>query len=200
MAIKLNGDKSFLWQWDTNQYLEVGSGAAQVHFKVNAQTALAVDVIDGRARIPDTLLQRPGRQICYVYNDNATIESMQYDVKQRPKPSDYIYTEDEKATWTELDERIKALEEGIISSVAGVQPNPDGNVPLTAKDINALPTSGGTMTGGINMNGQPLRGLNDPTADDQPVNKGYLDHMFVVVYPNAGSHNSVYRGKILELL
>lgn len=64
---------------------------------------------------------------------------------------------------------------GSVSSVAGISPNPDGNIPLTAENIGALPSSGGTMTGQLNMNGQKLTGLNAPTADNEPATKGYAD-------------------------
>ena len=39
----------------------------------------------------------------------------------------------------------------------------------------ALPLTGGDMTGPINMNGQPISGLNPPTEDTQAANKGYVD-------------------------
>ena len=64
---------------------------------------------------------------------------------------------------------------GAVSSVAGVSPDATGNVTLTAADVGALPVSGGDMTGAINMNGQPISGLNDPTEDTQAANKGYVD-------------------------
>lgn len=46
----------------------------------------------------------------------------------------------------------------------------------SVKDGSAyLLRSGGTMTGPINMNGQVLKGLNAPTADDQAANMGYVN-------------------------
>ena len=39
----------------------------------------------------------------------------------------------------------------------------------------ALLKSGGDMTGAINMNGQPISGLNAPTKDTQAANKRYVD-------------------------
>lgn len=64
---------------------------------------------------------------------------------------------------------------GAVSSVAGVSPDSTGNVPLTASDVYALPTSGGSMEGPIIMNGQPISGLNDPTEDTQAARKKYVD-------------------------
>lgn len=64
---------------------------------------------------------------------------------------------------------------GSVVSVAGVTPNPDGNVPLTAADVNALSTEGGIMAGQINMNGQKINGLNTPAAGDEAANKDYVD-------------------------
>lgn len=64
---------------------------------------------------------------------------------------------------------------GAVSTVAGVAPDPSGNVPLTAADVKALPITGGSMSGPIRMNGQPVSGLNAPTADDQAAPKSYVD-------------------------
>lgn len=64
---------------------------------------------------------------------------------------------------------------GSVSSVAGVSPDATGNVTLTADDVGALAVSGGDVTGAINMNGQPISGLNDPTEDTQAARKGYVD-------------------------
>lgn len=64
---------------------------------------------------------------------------------------------------------------GSIVSVNDVRPNEDGNIVLTADDVGALPAAGGDMTGGINMNGQSISGLNDPTEGSQAARKGYVD-------------------------
>lgn len=68
---------------------------------------------------------------------------------------------------------------GAVVTVAGISPDDEGNVPLTAEDVKALPLGGGMMEGGINMNGQKLSGLNAPTATDEAANKGYVDGKFV---------------------
>lgn len=64
---------------------------------------------------------------------------------------------------------------GAVSSVAGVSPDATGNVTLTAADVGALPVSGGDMEGPIDMNGQSISGLNDPTEATQAARKGYVD-------------------------
>lgn len=64
---------------------------------------------------------------------------------------------------------------GSVSSVADVSPDTTGNVALTAADVGALAVSGGDMTGAIDMNGQPIFGLNDPTENTQAARKGYVD-------------------------
>lgn len=63
---------------------------------------------------------------------------------------------------------------GAVSAVAGVAPDESGNVPLDAASVKALPIGGGTMEGSINMNGQKLSGLNEPTADDDAATKGFV--------------------------
>lgn len=64
---------------------------------------------------------------------------------------------------------------GSVSTVAGVSPDADGNVPLTAASVNALGIGGGTMEGPVNMSGQKLSGLNAPTKDDEAATKGYTE-------------------------
>ena len=66
---------------------------------------------------------------------------------------------------------------GSVSSVAGVFPDSDGNVTMTAANVGALPTAGGSMEGPINMNGQPISGLNDPTDATHAARKSYVDKM-----------------------
>ena len=68
-----------------------------------------------------------------------------------------------------------AGEPGVSPTINQKAPDATGNVTLTAADVGALAVSGGNMTGAINMNGQPISGLNDPTGDTQAARKGYVD-------------------------
>lgn len=85
---------------------------------------------------------------------------------------------------------------GSVSSVAGVSPDSDGNVTLTADDVGALSVSGGNMTGAINMNGQPISGLNDPTEDTQAARKGYVDASVRKAAPQNLLDNSDFRNPV----
>ena len=64
---------------------------------------------------------------------------------------------------------------GSVVSVCGVDPDENGNVALDASHVGALSLDGGNMLGPLNMNGQPLRGLNEPTENTAAANKGYVD-------------------------
>lgn len=64
---------------------------------------------------------------------------------------------------------------GSVSSVAGISPTTEGNVPLTADHINALSTEGGFMAGDLSMNGHKLIGLSSPTDSSEAATKGYVD-------------------------
>ena len=70
---------------------------------------------------------------------------------------------------------------GAVSTVCGVAPNSTGNVDLSASDVGALAASGGEVTGDINMSGvidmggRRITSLSDPSANDDAVNKLYVD-------------------------
>ena len=97
---------------------------------------------------------------------------------------------------------------GAVSTVAGISPDAAGNVPLTAEnvgarpstwtptaeDVGALAVSGGDMEGPINMNGQPISGLNDPTEESQAARKGYVDSRIIsisVILQSSGWSNNL---------
>lgn len=77
---------------------------------------------------------------------------------------------------------------GSVVTVNGNGPDENGNVQLTAVDVGSLALSGGTMTGAIDMDGQPITGLNPPTEATQAVNKQYAD---LSAYPVGAIYISV---------
>ena len=85
---------------------------------------------------------------------------------------------------------------GSVSAVANISPDSDGNVPLTASDIGALPTNGGDLTGELRMNGQPISGLNAPTANDQAANMGFVNQQVKKAAPRNLLDNSDFSNPV----
>ena len=87
-----------LHQWDVGRYVQVtGIEVEYVHFANKGDSkAVIVGAVDITAKIPDHLLQT-GKQLCvYAVKDGITIESKIFYVKNREKPDDYVYEEEER--------------------------------------------------------------------------------------------------------
>lgn len=104
-------------------------------------------------------------------------------VRVQENPAAGVQKSEDYVNWMEwmmaqIESRVAELGsaggEGTVQAVAGVLPE-DGNVPLKASDIGALPTAGGTMTGELSMGDNPLSGLATPEQEDQAANKAYVD-------------------------
>ena len=85
---------------------------------------------------------------------------------------------------------------GSVSSVANISPDGNGNVPLTAENINALPNTGGDLTGELRMNGQTISGLNAPMANDQAANMGFVNQQMKKAAPRNLLDNSDFRNPV----
>lgn len=116
MEIKLSDGRESLWQWDTGRYLEVtGTTATEIHFsRDGARSSHTVQIEGGKAKIPDHMLIRDSKLAAYIVEDDDTGEKtvfkQTFDIRRRPKPDDYIYTEQEIKRWEQLEQRIDALE------------------------------------------------------------------------------------------
>lgn len=65
---------------------------------------------------------------------------------------------------------------GLVPKTTTVNGKPlSGNVSLVARDIRALPISGGTLTGQLNCGGRLLRGVANPASKQDAVNLQYLN-------------------------
>ena len=147
-----NGRKA-LWQWDLNQQLTVAGSCTEVHYlDKGSPSTLTVNVKDGKADIPNILLQRPGRLVVYAYivdaQDHHTKICEAFGILARPKPDDYVYTETDVKTWSDLqlqigdladlateekDNLVVAINEAARSGGAGawyvtLTPNDDGSI------------------------------------------------------------------------
>lgn len=108
-----NGRKA-LWQWDLNQQLTVAGSCTEVHYlDKGSPSTLTVAVKDGKADIPNILLQKAGRLIVYAYiidaQDHHTKVCETFGIAPRPKPAEYVYTETEVKTWSNLQSQIGDL-------------------------------------------------------------------------------------------
>lgn len=107
-------DRKSLWQWDLNQQLTVAGDCTEVHYlDRGAPSTLTVAVKDGKADIPNILLQKAGRLIVYAYiidaQDHHTKVCETFGIAPRPKPAEYVYTETEVKTWSNLQSQIGDL-------------------------------------------------------------------------------------------
>lgn len=108
-----NGRKA-LWQWDLNQQLTVDGDCTEVHYlDRGVPSTLTVAVKDGKADIPNILLQKAGRLVVYAYiidaQDHHTKVCETFGIAPRPKPAEYVYTETEVKTWSDLQSQIGDL-------------------------------------------------------------------------------------------
>lgn len=95
-----------------------------------------------------------------------------------PAPKTYVWSRtvshyDSGDVVTYSVSRNGADGQGSVSSVCGVAADDEGNVPLTAADVGALPCVGGAVKGDIQMNGGKITGLAAPSADRDAVNRAF---------------------------
>ncbi len=129
MSLKVLGPKPYFWQWDSGQKLVVDNKeCGEVHFD-NGTTELAPVVQiktdpDGNrvAEVPNILLQTAKPLKCYLFQETEsgamTSTLYTFQVLPRPKPEDYVYTETEVLSYSSLDKRMRALEEGLDEQAA----------------------------------------------------------------------------------
>lgn len=121
MITLIDGD---LYQWDTGRVVLVepdnGYVIHEVHFttkKMDYAYVVKTYVEDNSTycAIPNILLQQYQDIICYEVRENddgeESVSTTTFDVIKRNRPLDYVYTEPEKYTYKELEERIQNLED-----------------------------------------------------------------------------------------
>lgn len=116
-TLELADGRGELFQWDTGRIIEFGEDAvSQAHFTSTEKVTdipYTVEVKNGKAAIPDELLQVPGKLIVYAWvsdtNGGYTEVQVNFPVFARPKPSDYVYTPTEHAGFDRLRAEIGDL-------------------------------------------------------------------------------------------
>lgn len=122
--IRLESNKSALYQWDLNMRVILTNVPAgtEVHYSnasynMNENCITVVSYSENGcvyADIPNKILQTSGVVLAYIYiqdEDKAWTEfETEILVLPRKKPADYVYTETEIKTFESLEKRIESLE------------------------------------------------------------------------------------------
>ena len=117
MNITLDDGRTELWQWDTGRKIVVDDkSVSEVHYsKYSSTQAITREVINGKAEIPNFLLQDTHAVTAYAYSGSIengyTMAEKTFNVVKKPKPANYVETEEDKAILAKLKEEIGNLSE-----------------------------------------------------------------------------------------
>ena len=138
-----------LFQWDTGRSVKVTEiEADHVHFANKGDSkAVIMEIADGIAKIPNYLLQT-GKQLCvYAVKNGVTVESKIFYVKNRERPENYVYEEDQRNYIYELITNAQtAIEvanhaaEEAVQAVAGAN-TASNNANVATQNANAAANS-----------------------------------------------------------
>lgn len=155
MNITLDDGRTELWQWDTGRKIVVDDkSVSEVHYsKYSSTQAITREVIDGKAEIPNFLLQDTHAVTAYAYSGSIengyTMAEKTFNVVKKPKPANYVETEEDKAILAKLKEEIGDLSE----------------LQTDAKDNLVAAINEAAASGGADWS------QNDPTAKDYVKNR-----------------------------
>lgn len=117
MNITLDDGRTELWQWDTGRKIVVDDkSVSEVHYsKYSSTQAIIREVINGKAEIPNFLLQDTHAVTVYAYSGSIengyTVAEKTFNVAKKPKPANYVETEEDKAILAKLKAAIGDLSE-----------------------------------------------------------------------------------------
>lgn len=117
MNITLDDGRTELWQWDTGRKIVVDDkSVSEVHYsKYSSTQAITREVIGGKAEIPNFLLQDTHAVTVYAYSGSIengyTVAEKTFNVAKKPKPANYVETEEDKAILAKLKAAIGDLSE-----------------------------------------------------------------------------------------
>lgn len=109
--------REYFYQWDINRQIKVNDTTiTEIHFSNKTDNeALVCDVYEENglrvANVPNILLQQEWPIKVYAFATDYTKIEKTFKVIARTKPTDYVYTETEVATWDAFTENINATME-----------------------------------------------------------------------------------------
>lgn len=84
-------------QWDVGRLVQVTGEASHVHFANQGDSvAVIIDIVDGKAKIPDYLLQTGRTLFAYSVLNGVTLERVSFAVRKRERPENYVYEDDRR--------------------------------------------------------------------------------------------------------
>ena len=130
-----------IFQWDSNISLDVNAsiisedGHQYVHYQHKGQTEVySIEVADGKAAIPNIILQTAGAFEAYAYiADDAhgkTLVRTEFTILPRPLPPEYIYDPTPVITYPELVDLVEdltALRDALSNVSASAETLPAGS-------------------------------------------------------------------------
>ena len=176
MNITLDDGRTELWQWDTGRKIVIDDkSVSEVHFsKYSSNQAITREVVNGKAEIPNFLLQDTHAVTVYAYSGSAengyTMAEKTFNVVKKPKPANYIETEEDKAILAKLKAEI-----GDLSSLQTTSKN------NLVSAINEVAASGGADTPEDAVELLAVSGIVQPVSDTN--GKLYVDEngkLFVI--------------------
>ena len=121
--IELVGNQ--LFQWDVGRSVEVTGGATHIHFANQGDSkAPIIEIVDGKAAIPNYLLQNGKNLYAYAVLNGVTFETKVFSVRNRERPENYVYDDDQRNYIYEL---IQSVEDAV-ASVQGALGNAEAAV------------------------------------------------------------------------
>lgn len=115
MNITLDDGRTELWQWDTGRKIVVDDkSVSEVHYsKYSSTQAITREVINGKAEIPNFLLQDTHDVTVYAYSGSIengyTVAERTFSVAKKPKPANYVETKEDQAILAKLKAEIGDL-------------------------------------------------------------------------------------------
>lgn len=97
------------YQWDLDRQVIVDDPSiVEVHFcNRTDECSLVTEVIDGRANVPNILLQSSFDIRVFGYDGKATLHDKKFKVNARTRPADYVYTETDVLSVQQLEEELR---------------------------------------------------------------------------------------------
>ena len=124
--MKIFGDRSFFYRWELNQKIVIEKKCSEVHFANGTREkalCCAVENIDGRwaAEVPNILLQTAGNLHAYAWDSekHCVVEHAVFQVENREKPDDYVYSQTEVKSYDKL---VEFLEKNAAYYVPSIDP------------------------------------------------------------------------------